>query len=184
MPTVTAARGALLGDSRSSCSPTGSVWTPWESRRRRSTAWDRRPLYRRCHSGFLAACSPKSTVNGWGPDGAASCLALLLGLETSGSLVTRDLPADAKLAAVSGIFCLDPERGAIRPSQPRLRRSPIRTGGVSRRRKRPTPPILGWVCTPTARLGSAPGMRTKPLAGGCFARAGGLRGVFQRIVRG
>ena len=57
---------------------------------------------------LLAACSSKSTVDGWGPDGAASCLALLLGLETSGSLVTRDLPAEAKLAAVSGIFCLGP----------------------------------------------------------------------------
>ena len=57
---------------------------------------------------LLAACSSKSTVDGWGPDGAASCLALLLGLEASGSLVTRDLPAEAKLAAVSGIFCLGP----------------------------------------------------------------------------
>ena len=33
-------------------------------------------------------------------------LAMLLALEYSGSLVTRDLPADAKLASVSGTFCL------------------------------------------------------------------------------
>jgi hypothetical protein len=55
---------------------------------------------------LLAPCSPKSTVDGWGPDGAAAALAMLLALESSGSLVTRDLPADAKLACVSGTFCL------------------------------------------------------------------------------
>ena len=55
---------------------------------------------------LLAPCSPKSTVAGWGADGAAGALAMLLALESSGSLVTRDLPADAKLASVSGTFCL------------------------------------------------------------------------------
>ena len=55
---------------------------------------------------LLAPCSPKSSVAGWGADGAASALAMLLALESSGSLVTRDLPADAKLASVSGTFCL------------------------------------------------------------------------------
>ena len=58
---------------------------------------------------LLAPCSPKSSVAGWGAEGAASALALLLALESSGSLVTRDLPADAKLASVSGTFCLGRE---------------------------------------------------------------------------
>jgi hypothetical protein len=57
---------------------------------------------------LLAACSPKSSVAGWGPEGAAAALSLLLGLEASGSSVTRDMPAEAKLTAVSGIFCLGP----------------------------------------------------------------------------
>ena len=44
---------------------------------------------------------------GVGPRGrAAASLAILLALESSGSLVTRDLPAEAKLTSVSGIFCL------------------------------------------------------------------------------
>jgi hypothetical protein len=55
---------------------------------------------------LLAPCSPKSSVAGWGPEGASGALAMLLALESSGSLVTRDLPADAKLASVSGTFCL------------------------------------------------------------------------------
>ena len=55
---------------------------------------------------LLAPCSPKSSVAGWGAEGAAGALAMLLALEYSGSLVTRDLPADAKLASVSGTFCL------------------------------------------------------------------------------
>ena len=54
---------------------------------------------------LLAPCSPRSSVRGWGPRGAAASLALLLALESSGSLVTRDLPAEAKLSAVSGVFC-------------------------------------------------------------------------------
>ena len=58
---------------------------------------------------LLAPCSPKSSVAGWGAEGAAGALALLLALESSGSLVTRDLPADAKLASVSGTFCLGRE---------------------------------------------------------------------------
>ena len=55
---------------------------------------------------LLAPCSPKSTVQGWGWEGSAAALAMLLALESSGSLVTRDVPADAKLASVSGTFCL------------------------------------------------------------------------------
>ncbi|EEH57883.1 uncharacterized protein MICPUCDRAFT_39553 [Micromonas pusilla CCMP1545] len=55
---------------------------------------------------LLAPCSPKSTVRGWGPEGVAACLALLLGLEVSGSSFARGLPADAKLTAMSGIFCM------------------------------------------------------------------------------
>ena len=43
---------------------------------------------------LLAACSPKSSVVGWGPEGAAAALSLLVGLEASTSLVTRDLPAE------------------------------------------------------------------------------------------
>ena len=58
-------------------------------------------------------------------------------------------------------FVSDPERGEIHPSQPRPPRSPIRTGVASKKRKRPTPPILGWVSTPTAKLALGPGMRMK-----------------------
>ena len=108
MPTVTAARGALLGgfaievlSDRERLDALGESSPPLDGVGS-TTPLPPLPQW------LLAACSPKSTVNGWGPDGAASCLALLLGLETSGSLVTRDLPADAKLAAVSGIFCLGP----------------------------------------------------------------------------
>ena len=108
VPTVTAARGALLGgfaiellSDRERLDNLGESSPPLDGVGS-TTPLPPLPQW------LLAACSPKSTVNGWGPDGAASCLALLLGLETSGSLVTRDLPADAKLAAVSGIFCLGP----------------------------------------------------------------------------
>ena len=108
VPTVTAARGALLGgfaievlSDRERFDALGESSPPLDGVGS-TTPLPPLPQW------LLAACSPKSTVNGWGPDGAASCLALLLGLETSGSLVTRDLPADAKLAAVSGIFCLGP----------------------------------------------------------------------------
>ena len=108
VPTVTAARGALLGgfaievlSDRERLDALGESSPPLDGVGS-TTPLPPLPQW------LLAACSPKSTVNGWGPDGAASCLALLLGLETSGSLVTRDLPADAKLAAVSGIFCLGP----------------------------------------------------------------------------
>lgn len=108
VPTVTAARGALLGGFAIELLSDGErLDALGESSPPLDGVGSTTPLPP-LPQWLLAACSPKSTVNGWGPDGAASCLALLLGLETSGSLVTRDLPADAKLAAVSGIFCLGP----------------------------------------------------------------------------
>ena len=76
---------------------------------------------RQSRSWLLAPCSPKSTVAGWGPEGAAVSLAILLALETSGSLVTRDSPAEAKLTSVSGIFVSAKLCGAT-PRCPRRRR--------------------------------------------------------------
>ena len=55
---------------------------------------------------LLAACSPRSGVDGWGAEGAAAGLCVMLGLEAAGSPVTRGMTAEAKIAAVSGIFCL------------------------------------------------------------------------------
>ena len=109
VPTVDAARAALLGgfaldllsDDERAAASAGADAPAAPLRGVGSTM----PLPPITHW-LLAPCSPKSTVAGWGPEGAAASLAILLALESSGSLVTRDLPAEAKLTSVSGIFCL------------------------------------------------------------------------------
>ena len=109
IPTVDAARAALLGgfaldllsDEERAAASAGADALAAPLRGAGSTI----PLPPITHW-LLAPCSPKSTVAGWGPEGAAVSLAILLALETSGSLVTRDSPAEAKLTSVSGIFCL------------------------------------------------------------------------------
>ena len=109
IPTVDAARAALLGgfaldllsDEERAAASAGADAPAAPLRGAGSTI----PLPPITHW-LLAPCSPKSTVAGWGPEGAAVSLAILLALETSGSLVTRDSPAEAKLTSVSGIFCL------------------------------------------------------------------------------